>query len=355
MIALHHMHHALRLAARGLGRVAPNPAVGCVIVSPEGHIVGRGWTQPGGRPHAEAVALTAAGEAARGATAYVTLEPCAHLGQTPPCADALIAAGVARVVVAVEDPDPRVSGRGFAKLEAARIAVTRDVMKDEAVLLNEGFCIRVTVGRPLVGLKSAESADGFVAKEGAHKWITGERARAHAHLLRAQYDAIMVGIGTVLADDPMLTCRLPGMEGRSPLRVVVDTHLRLPRYSQIVQTAHAHPTFVFTAKENAAGLPDDIVVVPVPAGADGRVDLSAVLRELAKRGVTRVLVEGGPTVQNAFLDAGLADRVHLFRSPTPLGAGTPGVGTRVRADKKFHSYQRVELGPDVLESYRLKD
>lgn len=336
-----------------MGRVAPNPAVGCVIVSPEGHIVGRGWTQPGGRPHAEAVALAAAGKGARGATAYVTLEPCAHLGQTPPCADALIAAGVARVVAAVTDPDPRVSGKGFAKLESAGISLTRDVVREEAVFLNEGFFARIKYGRPLVALKSAESADGFVSKPGADKWITGERARAHAHLLRAQYDAIMVGIGTVLADDPMLTCRLPGMEDRSPLRVVLDTHLRLPLVSKIAQTAREHPTLLFTSKKDAPSI-GDITIIPVDAAND-RVDLAAVLNELAQRGITRVLVEGGPTLENTFLDADLADRVHLFRSPTRLGSGTPGIGARAGGDGKFHVYDRVELGPDVLESWRLKD
>src|SRR5438552_18831690 len=215
---IRHMRHALRLAARALGSVAPNPAVGCVIVAGDGSIVGRGCTQPGGRPHAETVALAQAGVRARGATAYVTLEPCAHHGQTPPCADALAAAQLVRVVGAAVDPDPRVAGSGFARLESAGVVVTRGVLEAEARALNLGFFRRVMQGRPLVALKIAQSADGYVADaKGNSRWITSEDARRHGHLLRARHDAILVGIGTVLADDPELTCRLPGLEQRSPL------------------------------------------------------------------------------------------------------------------------------------------
>jgi len=329
--------------------------VGCVIVSPDGHIVGRGWTQPGGRPHAETVALAMAGEAARGATAYVTLEPCAHFGQTPPCADALVAAGVARVVAAVEDPDPRVAGRGFATLEAVGIAVTHDVLRDEAAFLNEGFFKRIMAGQPMVAVKSAESADGFVAKASVDKWITGERAREHAHLLRAQHEAIMVGSGTVLADDPMLTCRLPGMEDRSPLRVILDSDLRLPSTSRMAQTAWERPTLVFTASTRESTLPSAVGVVRAPVGANGRLDLTDVLRQLANRGITRVLVEGGPALENALLDAGLADRVHLYKAPQALGGGVPGIGARVKADARFAVCESSHLGRDIVESYRAKD
>src|SRR5687768_14810985 len=234
------MAHALRLAARNLGAVWPNPAVGCVIVAKDGRIAGRGWTARGGRPHAETQALAEARDAARGATAYVTLEPCAHHGQTPPCADALIAGGVARVVAAVRDPDPRVSGGGFAKLAAAGIKLTIGVGEGEARRINAGFFSRVEKGRPLVALKSAESEDGFVAAPGK-RWITADPARRHGHYLRATHDAIMTGIGTVLADDPLLTCRLEGLEERSPIRVVVDSRMRLPLSSQIVQTAKRIP------------------------------------------------------------------------------------------------------------------
>jgi len=349
------MRHALALASRALGRVAPNPAVGCVIVSKDGHIVGRGWTQPGGRPHAETVALAAAGALAKGTTAYVTLEPCSHHGETRSCADALITAGIARVVAAVTDPDPRVSGGGFAKLTAAGIAVRQDVLKAEATFLNEGFFKRISAGRPMVALKSAESADGFVAKAGAKHRITGERARNHGHLLRAQYDAIVCGIGTAIADDPLLTCRLPGMEDRSPIRIVLDTHLRLSPDSQLAKTACAHPVVVFTAaKDGDVLMGKDVEIARVPAGANGHVDLRAVLAELAKRGLTRALVEGGPTIEGAFLDAGLADRVYVYRAPARLGGGIRGIGSRISADARFHSFARTELGPDVLESYALK-
>ncbi len=228
-----HMRHALTLSERALGSVSPNPAVGCVIVR-DGIVVGRGWTQRGGRPHAEVVALRQAGHAAKGATAYVTLEPCAHIGQTPPCANALIEAGVARVVATVEDPDPRVSGRGFAMLRAAEIAVETDVLRDEAAALNAGFFLRITKKRPLVSLKLAVSADGKIARApGGDQWITGEEARAFGHLMRARNDAILAGIETVLADDPELTCRVPGLEDRSPLRVVLDSKLRLPMASKL--------------------------------------------------------------------------------------------------------------------------
>src|SRR5258705_7039290 len=225
---IRHMRHALRLAARALGNAAPNPAVGCVIVAPSGSIVGRGWTQTGGRPHAETVALSQAGALARGATAYVTLEPCSHHGQTPPCADALATAGLARVVGAIIDSDPRVAGSGFARLQSAGVKVARGVLEAEARALNLGFFRRVAEGGPLVALKIAQSADGYVADaQGNSRWITSERARAHGHLLRVRHDAILVGMGTARADDPMLTCRLPGLEGRSPLRVVLETQLQL--------------------------------------------------------------------------------------------------------------------------------
>ena len=356
---IQYMRHALRLAERALGNVAPNPAVGCVIVSPSGHIVGRGWTQPGGRPHAETVALAQAGDAARGATAYVSLEPCAHHGVTPPCADALIAAPVARVVGAVVDPDPRVSGQGFARLEAAGIAVTRGVLEKEAAALNAGFFRRISANRPLVALKIAQSADGFVADaNGDSKWITSEQARRHGHLLRARYDAILVGIGTALADDPALTCRLPGLEKRSPLRVVLDSHLRLPPTSQLARTAAAHPTLVFTAaNEGGAELAAqgvEILRLPDPA----RPALHDVLAVLAQRGITRLLIEGGPTVHGAFLQNRLVDLVHIYRAPLVLGAGgRPAVrmpqSLPLSAAPRLHLIERQTLGPDVLESFSL--
>ena len=354
-----HMRHALRLAERALGNVAPNPAVGCVIVSRSGHVVGRGWTQAGGRPHAETVALTQAGDAARGATAYVSLEPCAHQGLTPPCADALIAARVTRVVGAVVDPDPRVAGQGFTRLEAAGIAVTRGVLEKEAAALNAGFFDRISENRPLVALKVAQSADGFVADaNGNSKWITSEQARRHGHLLRARYDAILIGIGTALADDPALTCRLPGLEKRSPVRVVLDSQLRLPPTSQLARTAAAHPTVVFTAaKEGGQELTSQGVEIRRMPGL-ARPALRDVLAMLAQRGITRLLVEGGPTVHGAFMQSRLVDLVHLYRAPIVIGAGgRPAVhmpqSVALSDAPRLHVIERQVLGPDVLESFSL--
>jgi diaminohydroxyphosphoribosylaminopyrimidine deaminase/5-amino-6-(5-phosphoribosylamino)uracil reductase len=344
------MRHALTLAGRALGQVAPNPAVGCAIVR-DGVVVGRGWTQKGGRPHAETMALAQAGGAARGATAYVTLEPCAHHGQTPPCANALIDAGVVRVVAAVEDPDPRVSGKGFAMLRAANIEVTTDVLKNEAAELNAGFFLRILEGRPLVTLKIAESADGFIAKpSGESKWITGEEARRFAHLLRARHDAILVGIGTVLADDPELTCRLPGLENRSPIRVVLDSGLRLSPASKLAQTARRIPTLVFTASDGGDEL-KELGVEIVKIADQGRPNVRAVLSTLAKRGITRLLVEGGAVVHAAFLEQGLADRLEIFRAPVTLGDGIPNV---LNAEAGFVRTAERRLGPDMLESYAAK-
>ncbi|HEX3811062.1 MAG TPA: bifunctional diaminohydroxyphosphoribosylaminopyrimidine deaminase/5-amino-6-(5-phosphoribosylamino)uracil reductase RibD [Rhizomicrobium sp.] len=356
-----HMHHALELAGRALGRVAPNPAVGCVIVSPDGRVVGRGHTADGGRPHAETIALKQAGEAARGANVYVTLEPCAHQGQTPPCADALIAAGVARVVVAIEDPDPRVNGAGLAKLRDAGIDVTTDVLKDEAAYLNEGFFLRIQKNRPLVTLKVAQSLDGRIATaSGESKWITGEEARRFGHLLRAQNDAILIGIGTALADDPQLTCRLPGLEGRSPTRVVLDTQLKLPERSKLAQTARQTPTLVYTTAEDGAALRAcGVEVIKTTRDARGRPDLAAVLADLAKRGMTRLLVEGGGVVHAGFLNRGLADRLEIFRAPILLGsAGIPGIEALAALElaeaPRFALRERRTFGQDVLESFAVK-
>jgi diaminohydroxyphosphoribosylaminopyrimidine deaminase/5-amino-6-(5-phosphoribosylamino)uracil reductase len=353
MSKTNYMHHALTLAARALGRAAPNPAVGCVIVSPDGRVVGRGWTQDGGRPHAEAMALAQAGAAARGATAYVTLEPCAHLGKTPPCADALVKAGVARVVAAVEDPDPRVKGRGFAILRDAGIEVVTGVLKQEAAEQNAGFFLRVSESRPLVTLKIAQSEDGWTARTpGEDQWLTGEEARRFAHLLRAKHDAILVGIETVLADDPELTCRLPGLENYSPLRVVLDTRLRLPQTSKLARTARQIPALVFTASDGGDALrAQGVEVVQVMRDAQGRPDIAAVLHALAERGVTRLLVEGGATVISAFVAAGFADRLELFTAPLTLGqSGRGAVGTLAETPN-FVRVNRRFLGVDLLESF----
>jgi len=353
-----HMVHALRLAERALGTTAPNPAVGCVIVK-DGIVVGRGSTGRGGRPHAEAIALQQAGEAARGATAYVTLEPCSHHGQTPPCAEALVAAGIARVVAAVEDPDPRVNGGGLARLYQAGVEVESGLCSGEAGELNAGFFLRVRLGRPLVTLKIAQSLDGRTATAtGESKWITGEAARAYGHLLRARHDAILIGAETALADDPELTCRLPGLEDRSPVRVVLDSRLRLNEWTKLAQTAGATPTLVFTARGDGGGAIETcgIEIVRVQRDVLGRPKLEAVLSTLAERGITRLLVEGGATVHAAFLDHGLADRLELFTAPMLLGAAGRGAVEALAAltlgeAPRFRPVARRSLGQDLLVSY----
>jgi diaminohydroxyphosphoribosylaminopyrimidine deaminase/5-amino-6-(5-phosphoribosylamino)uracil reductase len=353
-----HMRHALRLAGRALGRVAPNPAVGCVIVSPDGVVVGRGWTAPGGRPHAETVALEQASTRAKGATAYVTLEPCAHHGVTPPCADALASAGIKLVVAAVTDTDPRVNGAGFKKLEAANVLVAPGVCEQEARELNAGFFHRIEHGRPLVALKSAESVDGFVASDDPNeKWITSEEARRHGHLLRAKHDAILIGIETALADNPLLNCRLEGLEDRSPIRVVLDSHLRLPVDSKLIKSTYAHRLIIFASSaEGAARAATSTVglanmeMVFVESDDEGRLNLAQVLSALAERGITRLLVEGGPTVQRSFITTGLVDVVYRYRAPHSLGAGRPsGVSDML---ENIEPADRRRLGPDLLEVFR---
>lgn len=355
---LAHMRHALVLAGRAVGTSWPNPAVGCVIVSPDGAVLGRGRTGHGGRPHAETVALAQAGEASRGATVYVTLEPCAHHGKTPPCAEALVEAGVARVVAALEDPDPRVSGKGFDRLRQAGIDVVVGIGGNEAAELNAGFLKRMRTGLPLVTLKIAQSLDGKTAAAGGEsRWITGEVARHYGHLLRARADAILIGIGTALADDPQLTCRLPGLEDRSPVRVVLDSRLRLAETSKLARTAAQTPTLVFTTAEGGGPLAAaGVEIVKVARDVRGRPALEAVLAELGRRGITRLLVEGGATVHAAFLDHGLADRLEVFTSPIVLGAAGQSAVDSLAAltlgeAPRFRVAARHRLGPDLLVSY----
>ena len=319
---------ALALGRRGLGRTWPNPAVGAVIVRRDGgqpRIVGRGWTQPGGRPHAEIEALRRAGEGARGADLYVTLEPCSHHGKSPPCADAIIAAGVARVVSAIEDPNPEVAGAGHARLRAAGLAVTVGVGAGEARLDHAGHLRRMRDGRPHVVLKLAISVDGKVGAAGRKPVaITGEAVRDRVHLMRAQSDAVMIGIGTALADDPMLTCRLPGMAASSPVRIVLDSGLRLPLGSRLVQSAREVPVWAVAGAEASRrvekALTAESVTVLRAAHAHGRLDLAAALKLIAARGITRLMVEGGPTLAAALLAADLIDEAVLFHSPTVVGA-----------------------------------
>jgi diaminohydroxyphosphoribosylaminopyrimidine deaminase/5-amino-6-(5-phosphoribosylamino)uracil reductase len=318
---------ALALGRRGQGRTWPNPAVGAVVVR-DGVIVGRGWTQAGGRPHAEPEALRRAGEAARGATLYVTLEPCSHVGKSPPCADAVIAAGIARVVSAIEDPNPEVAGQGHARLRAAGITIDIGLGAAEAAHDHAGHFRRVRDKRPHVILKLAVSSDDKIGAAGRQPVaITGEAAKARVHLLRAQCDAILVGIGTVQADDPLLTCRLPGMEARSPIRVVLDRALRLSGTSRLVHSARETPLWVMTSslaeapaamKLGAAGA--HVMRVATTATPPPGLDLLSVLHALSEKGITRLLVEGGARVASSFVSADLIDEVWLLRGPHAVGA-----------------------------------
>ncbi len=315
---------ALSLGRRGLGNTWPNPAVGAVAVK-DGVIVGRGRTMPGGRPHAEPGALQQAGDAARGATLYVSLEPCSHHGKTPPCADAIVAAGIARVVSALEDPNPKVAGQGHARLRATGTAVDVGIGASEALRAHAGHIRRVRDGRPHVRLKLAVSSDGKAGLAGRRPApITGEETRAHVHLMRAMNDAVITGIGTILSDDPQLTCRLPGMDNRSPLRVVLDTRLRLPLDSKLVTTARDVPVWVVTGETSSTQAEQalracGVEIIRVKTAGAG-IDLAATLQALAERGLTRVMVEAGPILSAAFLRADLVDEAVLLRGPKPVGA-----------------------------------
>jgi diaminohydroxyphosphoribosylaminopyrimidine deaminase / 5-amino-6-(5-phosphoribosylamino)uracil reductase len=321
-----YMQLALSLGRRGQGRTWPNPAVGAVVVK-DSVIVGRGWTQAGGRPHAEPEALRRAGEAARGATLYVTLEPCSHFGKSPPCVDAVIAAGISRVVSAIEDPNPEVAGKGHAKLRSAGITVDVGLGAAEAARDHAGHFRRIRDKRPHVILKLAVSADEKIGAAGRRPVvITGEMARTQVHLLRARSDAILVGIGTVLADDPTLTCLLPGMEARSPVRVVLDRALRIPGHSRLVHSARQTPLWIATSEmaEAAAamrlGAAGAQVIRVASDPAKPGLDLPAVVQALCEKGISRLMVEGGARVASSFVAAGLADEIWLLRGPVTVGA-----------------------------------
>ncbi|MFA5531698.1 MAG: bifunctional diaminohydroxyphosphoribosylaminopyrimidine deaminase/5-amino-6-(5-phosphoribosylamino)uracil reductase RibD [Thiohalomonadaceae bacterium] len=327
------MARALQLAERGLETTSPNPRVGCVLVR-DGRVVGEGWHEFAGGPHAEIVALREAGSAVQGATAYVTLEPCSHHGRTPPCADALVAAGVARVVAAMEDPNPKVAGNGLARLRAAGVQVASGLMAAQAEALNPGFAKRMRSGLPYVRVKSAMSLDGRTAMaSGESKWITSEAARLDVQHLRARSCAIVTGVGTVLADDPAMTVRLPGHR-RQPLRVVVDAQLRTPPAARILRGGALLATLTRDTDEALAAA--GATLVPMPAKA-GRVDLEALLRRLAEQEVNEVLVEAGAVLAGAFVSAGLVDELVIYLAPKLMGHGArglfelPGLNTMAQA------------------------
>ncbi|AWB24897.1 bifunctional diaminohydroxyphosphoribosylaminopyrimidine deaminase/5-amino-6-(5-phosphoribosylamino)uracil reductase RibD [Methylobacterium currus] len=354
------MRLALALGRRHLGQAWPNPSVGAVLVGgPAGaeRILAQGVTQPGGRPHAERVALAAAGEAARGATLYVTLEPCSHHGRTSPCADATIAAGVARVVSAMDDPDPRVAGRGHARLSDAGIAVSVGLLGAEAARDQRGHVTRILHGRPAVFLKLARTADGFAAGGEGRLMISGPRANAEIHLQRAHCDAIMVGVGTVLADDPALTVRLPGMAERSPLRIVLDPCLRTPPTAGLVRTSATVPTLILAGPHGSAEAERALSaagaeVQRVPVTAEGRIDLPEALRFLGALGLTRVCSEGGPTLADALARDNLIDECLLVTGDCVLGQpGLPAVGPNLAArlaSAEFTVAEEVRVGTDLF-------
>ena len=363
------MAAAVALARRATGRVWPNPAVGALIVrdTAEGAVmVGRGVTSPPGGPHAEVMALRMAGEAARGATCYVTLEPCSHLGRTGPCAVALAEAGVGRVVVGLSDPNPRVSGRGVAMLRDAGVDVTVGVCAALCRRHHAGHSRRVLEGRPHVHVKLAVSADGALGRRGdGQSAITGEEVRRRVHLERAACDAILVGIGTAVADDPDLTCRLPGLEARSPVRVVLDPTARLPLDSRLVQTAGLTPVWVLTANDADYERTDALAaagctIVRLATTAAGRIDPLVALRALGQRGITRVLVEGGGAVAGAFLDRDVVDEAVLYHGTVVVGAdpvlpfGTRDVSALAQTGR-FVVADRGYLGPDRYIRYSRKE
>jgi diaminohydroxyphosphoribosylaminopyrimidine deaminase / 5-amino-6-(5-phosphoribosylamino)uracil reductase len=359
------MRDALNLARPMLGLTTPNPAVGCVIVRhdgdhQDGEIVGQGATSGRGRPHGEANALAEAGALARGATAYVSLEPCAHQGQTPPCARALVDAGVARVVVGCRDPYPPVRGRGIALLRAAGIAVTEGVLEDECLRLNEGFFMRVTRGRPFVTLKLATSLDGRIAAEGGDsRWISSPESRALVHRWRREADAVMVGAATVIADNPRLTCRIEG--GRDPVRVIIDGRLRTPPEATILRQRSPAPTMLVTtaanraravhryARRRGAGAQVEIVAAK---STGSNIDLKALMREFGRRGWSKILLEGGAHLAGAALAAGVVDRVSFFIAPRILGCGLPAVeglmSRKVRSSIRLASLRVSPSGADLL-------
>jgi len=356
------MRLALSLAQRGLGCVWPNPAVGCVIVK-DGKVLGRGWTQKGGRPHAETVALEQAGSAANGATAYVTLEPCAHQGKTPPCANALVKAGITRVVSALDDPDSRVAGQGYKILRDAGVEVTQDVLVDAAANLNEGFLLNRTIGRPMFTLKMASSIDGRIATaSGESRWITGPAARRQVHMMRAEHDAVLIGAGTARTDDPLLDVRDLGMEDHNPVRIILDGGLSLSLTSRLARTANETPLWIChrdgmdkarrkTWEEIGAKL------IEVKSSKTGELDLNDMAIQLGKRGITRVLCEGGGRVASSMIAAELVDTLVTFTAGLAIGSEGGSVFGPLQIDAlkdapRFELVESRAVGDDVMTIWK---
>jgi diaminohydroxyphosphoribosylaminopyrimidine deaminase/5-amino-6-(5-phosphoribosylamino)uracil reductase len=358
---LWHMRSALNLARTGVGRVWPNPSVGCVIVK-DGHIVGRGRTGDGGSPHAEVNALEMAGEHAKGAFVYVTLEPCAHHGKTPPCAKALIDARVAKVIIAIEDTDSRVSGKGIEMLRDAGIEVVVGIFGVQAKELNKGFFLRHSEERPLISLKTATTLDAKIATStGESKWITGDLARKRGHLLRAQHDAICVGVNTIVADNPLLNSRLKGVS-KNLVRVIFDTNLRLKGTEKIFNDVADNPVWIVTSVSDVDEQVRDLVnagadIITVPKNDAGQIDLTLAMQELCKRGLTRVLIEGGAGLMTSFMKLGLYDNLYWFKAGSVIGAdglsAAQALGVK-NIDEKIHltHSEQITLGKDVLDIYK---
>jgi diaminohydroxyphosphoribosylaminopyrimidine deaminase/5-amino-6-(5-phosphoribosylamino)uracil reductase len=355
-----HMRHALNLAARGLGRVWPNPAVGCVIVK-DRRVVGRGHTGDGGRPHAETQALEVACEAARGATTYVTLEPCSHTGETPPCADALIGAGISRVVVAIKDPDQRVSGRGIEKLLAAGIDVEFGCLAHESTDLQRGFLTRISHGRPTLTLKLASTLDGRIATaSGESRWITGDAARRMVHAQRLNHDAVLIGAGTARADDPDLTVRGLGAD-RQPVRIVASRDLRLPEDSRLFKSAGTSPVWIICGEDAEAGIEANrwrdagARIIPVKAN-NGQISPTGMLAALGQAGLTRVFCEGGGMLAASLHAADLVDELVVFAAGKIIGAeGQPSIGplglAELSAAPTFDLIETRGIGNDIMQRW----
>ena len=352
---------ALGLAQRGLGRVWPNPAVGCVIVK-DGKVLGRGWTQAGGRPHAETEALAQAGNA-KGATAYVTLEPCAHHGKTPPCANALVDAGIIRVVSALDDPDSRVAGQGYKILHDAGIEVTENVLSDAAADLNQGFLLNRTIGRPMFTLKMASSIDGRIATAtGESRWITGPEARRQVHLMRARHDAVLIGAGTARADDPLLDVRDMGMEGENPVRIILDGGLSLSLTSRLAKTAKETPLWIC----HHAGLDKErkkiweelgATLIEVAHSKTGELDLNDLAIQLGTRGITRVLCEGGGRLAASLISADLVDTLVTFTAGLAIGSEGGAVFGPLQSDAlkdapRFNLVESRTTGHDIMTTWK---